>query len=378
MDRLIECFQTMAEFLVQTYELDCAYFTTDLVKYTFVRDRGLNLPGVKAGERLSEDGFAQKCIRDKQPVTGTLPKNLYGKRIKVWVRPVLEGGEVIGCCGVMVHKQHRVTQAFPDIAEPLANSFPDGALVNICDQERVLMRQASDKFDMPEVQVGTVLSDSGLARHAMRSHQVMVKDIDAEVYGIACRCISIPLYDPDDKYIVGTFDINLSRQMAVELRGMAVKLSANIQEIASVMEEVAASAGEVSINESRLADQVEEVALISSEINEVLDFIKNVADQTKMLGLNAAIEAARVGEHGRGFGVVAEEIRKLSDQSKETADRIRNLIRAIDNKIELIRQTSEGTLKQGQEQAAATEEVTASVMEMAQMAEKLAETAQLL
>jgi methyl-accepting chemotaxis protein len=154
-----------------------------------------------------------------------------------------------------------------------------------------------------------------------------------------------------------------------------MKMNTGVQEIASVMEEVAAAASEISMNEGQLAERVKEVAGISGEINEVLDFIKSVADQTKMLGLNAAIEAARAGEHGRGFGVVAEEIRKLSDQSKETADRIRKLMKEINDRIQDVSEASNSSLKQSQEQAAATEEVTASVMEIGQLAEKLTETA---
>jgi methyl-accepting chemotaxis protein len=196
-----------------------------------------------------------------------------------------------------------------------------------------------------------------------------------DIYGVSVRGISIPLFDHEDKAQVGTFSILLPQEIANSLEKMAEKLSANSQEIASVMEEIAASASEITISESNLSEKVRDVALISVQINEILDFIKNVADQTKMLGVNAAIEAARAGDYGRGFGVVAEEIRKLSDQSKGTADRILKLTREIEEKIKIIEEASEGSLKQSQEQAAATQEISASVMEMAQMAEKLAATA---
>ena len=76
--------------------------------------------------------------------------------------------------------------------------------------------------------------------------------------------------------------------------------------------------------------------------------------------------------------MVAEEIRKLSDQSKQTADQIRVIIQEIDRNVNQAVVASEGTVKQSQEQAAATQEITASVMETAQMAEKLAEVARTL
>ncbi|MDD2421718.1 MAG: methyl-accepting chemotaxis protein [Heliobacteriaceae bacterium] len=106
-----------------------------------------------------------------------------------------------------------------------------------------------------------------------------------------------------------------------------------------------------------------------------MGFTRKIAEQTKMLGLNAAIEAARVGELGRGFGVVANEIRKLSDQSKETADQILQLTVEIDNRIKVIQEASRETLNQSQEQAAATQAVTTAVNEMAGIAEKLAAAA---
>ncbi|QGG46770.1 methyl-accepting chemotaxis protein [Heliorestis convoluta] len=92
-------------------------------------------------------------------------------------------------------------------------------------------------------------------------------------------------------------------------------------------------------------EAIQNLGLRSSEIGEIVTIITNISNQTNLLALNAAIEAARAGEQGKGFAVVSEEVRKLAEESKESAEKISRLIKDIQAETSVTVRSMESNLE---------------------------------
>lgn len=99
----------------------------------------------------------------------------------------------------------------------------------------------------------------------------------------------------------------------------------------TVIDQTTASIGDLAGELNRAMTQVEALAQSSDQIGSVLEVIRGIAEQTNLLALNAAIEAARAGEAGRGFAVVADEVRSLAQRTQQSIEEIRQVIERLQN-----------------------------------------------
>lgn len=126
--------------------------------------------------------------------------------------------------------------------------------------------------------------------------------------------------------------VNQLESISTETAAQASASATGAQQALGLAEEGTQAVRETLEGMSGLRDRVDEIAeqIVNlgeqtKQITTVSDLVSNLAKQTNMLALKAAVEAARVGEQGKGFGVVAGEIRKLAEESKKSAEKINNL-----------------------------------------------------
>lgn len=331
----------------------------------------------KVGMKLSQwgDRGSAKAMRTGQAQTEELLTVVFGARLQMHNVPfVNDEGEICGSIGFVTTRRHPITSAFPDFAPMIAEMFPEGAGLYITDHEKIVSRQGSSKFDISNIKVGMELNKDTAAMQSISQNRMISTKLPKEAYGVPTHNICYPLID-DQKKAIGSFGIITPKETADTLQKISNNLNQSLTEIAAVVEELAASSTDIMSNQSGLSKNVAEVSGFLVNINEILNLIKAIADETKMLGLNAAIEAARAGDAGAGFSVVASEIRKLSDQSRDTVARIRELTGNIGRKVQDTISSSELSMRSTEEQAAATEQVSASLQEITSMANNLKDIA---
>ncbi|MBM6388089.1 MAG: hypothetical protein JSY10_29785 [Paenibacillus sp.] len=224
------------------------------------------------------------------------------------------------------------------ILESLVNAMPfvrqmfrDDVSISINDHEKVLYFAEANGLEIG-VKVGDELHEDYKDFKMLTNRDSRtVARMPGDLQGRPFDAILIPIQENDQ--VVGILGVNYALDNHITLEKLISENEATINALLGGIQQIAAHSEELSATSEEILRNSKQAAENSVSVTKVTNVIREVSEQTNLLGLNAMIEAARVGDLGSGFGVVASEVRKLSDHTKQAASDIETSLGSVQDSM---------------------------------------------
>ena len=257
---------------------------------------------------------------------------------------------------------------------PLINQFIQTDMgVAVCDELKWLVYEPAHSLDLG-IKAGDPIAVNGAGYLAMQQKERIIVEMDESFYGFPYIAVGYPLIDEAGvvRGAVVTTEKLGHRTMLVD---MAREIQGFLQNIQGSLQEIAAEAEELSATSEELKSVTEEATIKVESTTGIIDTVKQIAKRTNLIGLNASIEAARVGEYGRGFNVVANEVRNLSQMTNSSNAEIGRILGLIKEAIVSADNATQMVSEVSQSQAEKLSGINSILEEFGRMADKLVQMA---
>lgn len=160
--------------------------------------------------------------------------------------------------------------------------------------------------------------------------------IPEDVYGVAVNAFSFPI--KENGKVVGALAFGLPIDNTIKLEKYMNQMNEIVNNLQDKVHTIASHSEELAATSEEINRQAQHALEDAEKTNAITDLIKSISRQTNLLGLNASIEAARAGQHGAGFNIVAQEVRKMSQETSQATENIEGSLKNIHQNLENLQQ----------------------------------------